>query len=74
MFTGYNVFIYLQNIDPSVTMFTGYSVFIYLQNIDPSVTQCSQVTVCLYIWYHLLSCDMSEEQSSCFVQSIYNVS
>ena len=55
-------------------MFTGYRVFVHLQNIDPSVTECSQVTVCLFIWYHLLSCDMSEEQSSCFVQSIYNVS
>ncbi|XP_052102833.1 unhealthy ribosome biogenesis protein 2 homolog isoform X5 [Mytilus californianus] len=42
-------------------------------NIDISVTEADQVTVCMYIWYHLLSCSMSEEQSTCFMQSIHNV-
>ncbi|VDI49508.1 nucleolar pre-ribosomal-associated protein 2 [Mytilus galloprovincialis] len=42
-------------------------------NIDITVTEADQVTVCMYIWYHLLSCSMSEEQSTCFMQSIHNV-
>ena len=47
---------------------------VLFQNVDLTLTKSEDTAVYLDIWCQLLSSSMTEEQETCFLQSVHNVS